>query len=417
MKLRVGAALFGLGVLLLVFAAGLPFYVAPAVTKLPYDLEPTTSIAEAKDARFLKITANGSSVSIDVPTATLRSNVEVIPQPDDTKDRLPKELKGDAVIWDVYQTVRRIDSEEVVSQYSTELALYRRSGAAAPWKDQWLNETGAQETPVGNVKYAGQVYKFPFGTGKRDYQVFDRDLKRAVPARFTGTETIKGVEAYRFEQRIENEVLATPESSLKTLLGKFSPGATSGQIVYSNTRTLWVDPVTGSYVNVREQQRKELRPDTGAPTVLLDADFNYTAETVSKSVATVKDNRFKIGLISFWGPIGAAVLGLIALVAGAWLVTRAGTAAAAARHRAEPAVAEPAVAAPVPAAAPAADPTPTRVDQEPVRDDAETVEQPRTEPAGGPLSDEIPPASTNWKGDESSVPAQRPAAADEAEKR
>ena len=123
MKLRVGAALFGLGVLLLVFAAGLPFYVAPSVTKLPYDLEPTTSVAEAKNAKFLKITRVGESVSIEVLQGDLVSSVEVIPQPDDTRDRLPKELKGDAVIWDVYQTVRRADTPDVVSQYSTELAL------------------------------------------------------------------------------------------------------------------------------------------------------------------------------------------------------------------------------------------------------------------------------------------------------
>ncbi|MFI6256513.1 DUF3068 domain-containing protein [Micromonospora zamorensis] len=394
MKLRVGAALFGLGVLLLVFAAGLPFYVAPSVTKLPYDLEPTTSVAEAKNAKFLKLTRVGESVSIEVLQGDLVSSVEVIPQPDDTKDRLPKELKGDAVIWDVYQTVRRADSPDVVSQYSTELALYRISGAAAPWKEQWLNESGAEQTPVGNVNYSGQIYKFPFGAGKRDYQVFDRDLKRAVPAKFIGTEKIKGIEAYRFEQRIENEVLNTPEASLKPLLGRFAPGATSGQIVYSNTRTLWIDPVTGSYVNVREQQNKELRPDTGTATVLLDADFNYNDDTVSRSVETVKDNRFKIGLISFWGPIAAGVLGLIALVVGVWLVTRTNDGAA--RHRADPAV------------APGADPTQTRVDQEPVRD-AETAEQPRTEPAGGPLTDEIPPASTNWKSEDPTVPAQRPA--------
>ncbi|MFF0468786.1 DUF3068 domain-containing protein [Micromonospora zamorensis] len=394
MKLRVGAALFGLGVLLLVFAAGLPFYVAPSVTKLPYDLEPTTSVAEAKNAKFLKITRVGESVSIEVLQGDLVSSVEVIPQPDDTRDRLPKELKGDAVIWDVYQTVRRADTPDVVSQYSTELALYRISGAAAPWKEQWLNESGAEQTPVGNVNYSGQIYKFPFGAGKRDYQVFDRDLKRAVPAKFVGTEKIKGIEAYRFEQRIENEVLNTPEASLKPLLGRFAPGATSGQIVYSNTRTLWIDPVTGSYVNVREQQNKELRPDTGTATVLLDADFNYNDDTVSRSVETVKDNRFKIGLISFWGPIAAGVLGLIALVVGVWLVTRTNDGAA--RHRADPAV------------APGADPTQTRVDQEPVRD-AETAEQPRTEPAGGPLTDEIPPASTNWKTEDPTVPAQRPA--------
>ncbi|SCL15152.1 Protein of unknown function [Micromonospora rhizosphaerae] len=379
MKLRVGAALFGLGVLLLVFAAGLPLYVAPAVTKLPYDLSKTTSTAQADNARFLKITKVGDSVTIDVPQATLVSNVEVIPQPEDTADRLPKGLVGKAVIWDVYQTVKRDDTKEVVSQYSTELALDRVSGAAAAWDDQWLNDTGAKEVPVGNITYSGQVYKFPFGTQKKDYDVFDRDLRQALPAKFTGTETIGGLEAYRFEQRIENATLQTPEGSIKALLGRFSPGASVGKVVYSNTRTLWVDPVTGAYLKVREQQHKELQPDVGETTVLLEADFNYTPDTIANSVKTAKSNRMKIDLVRLYVPIGAGVLGLLALVVGVLLVVRANGGDAA---RYAPGTA--------------------------------TVAYPQ---GGGPLTDEIPPATTNWRADgEPTVPDQR-AGADEPEKR
>ncbi|MFG1659610.1 DUF3068 domain-containing protein [Micromonospora chersina] len=385
MKLRVGAALFGLGVLLLVIAVGLPLYIAPAVTKLPYDLDRTTSKAEAVNARALKVTVVGDSVSIEVPQATLMSTVEVIPQPEDTADRLPKELAGKAVVWDVYQTVKN-SGGEVFSQYSTELALDRASGAAADWDEQWLNETGAEQTPVGNVTYEGQVYKFPFDTKKKEYLVFDRDLKRATPAKFTGTENVKGLEAYRFEQRIENETLNTPESNIKTLIGRFAPQATTGKVVYSNTRTLWVDPVTGAYLKVREQQHKEFQPDNGPVTVLLDADFNYTDDTIAKSVETAKDNRFKINMVRTYVPIGAGVLGVVALLAGMLLVLRGNGGDAAARHRL--------------AEAPAGGPS---------GDEA---------PVGGPLSDEIPPASTNWRTDEeSTVPAQRPAVDDEAEKR
>ncbi|TYB34225.1 DUF3068 domain-containing protein [Micromonospora sp. AP08] len=385
MKLRVGAALFGLGVLLLVIAVGLPLYIAPAVTKLPYDLDRTTSKAEAVNARALKVTVVGDSVSIEVPQATLMSTVEVIPQPEDTADRLPKELAGKAVVWDVYQTVKN-SGGEVFSQYSTELALDRASGAAADWDEQWLNETGAEQTPVGNVTYEGQVYKFPFDTKKKEYPVFDRDLKRATPAKFTGTEDVKGLEAYRFEQRIENETLNTPESNIKTLIGRFAPQATTGKVVYSNTRTLWVDPVTGAYVKVRERQHKEFQPDNGLVTVLLDADFNYTDDTIAKSVETAKDNRFKINMVRTYVPIGAGVLGVLALLAGMLLVLRGNGGDATARHRL--------------AEAPAGGPS---------GDEA---------PVGGPLSDEIPPASTNWRTDEeSTVPAQRPAVDDEAEKR
>ncbi|ABP52680.1 DUF3068 domain-containing protein [Salinispora tropica] len=332
MKLRVSAALFGLGVLLLVFAVGLPLYVAPAISKLPYDLKPTTLVAEANNARFLQITADSETVTVEVPRATLRSTIEVLPQPGDTKDRLPDQLKGDAVIWDVYQTVVRSDTQDPITMYSTQLALYRVSAEAAPWDDQWLKQDDSDETPRGNVSYSGLIYKFPFGAEKKDYPVFDRDLKEAIPATFVGTETVEGVEVYRYEQRIENRVLDTPEESLQVLLSTFAPGSTTGEIVYSNTRTYWVDPVTGAWVDVREQQRKELRPDVGSTTVLLDADFNYTDDTVNNSVESVKTNRLKIGLARLWGPIAAGVLGLIALAVGLRLFLQTGGAAG--RHAA-----------------------------------------------------------------------------------
>ncbi|MFC4146833.1 DUF3068 domain-containing protein [Micromonospora mangrovi] len=401
MKLRVGAALFGLGVLLLVVAIGLPLYIGPAVTKLPYDLARTTSKAEAVNARALKVTVSGDSVSIEVPQATLLSSVEVIPQPEDTADLLPKDLAGKAVVWDVFQTVKNSANDEVFSQYSTELALDRASGAAVDWSEQWLNETGEDKTPVGNVSYEGQIYKFPFDTKKKDYDVFDRDLKRSTPAKFTGTENVKGIEAYRFEQKIENETLNTPESSLKTLINRFAPTATSGKVVYSNTRTLWVDPVTGAYLDLREQQHKEFQPDTGAATVLLDADFRYTPDTVANSVKTAKDNRFKIGMVRTYVPIGAGVLGLLALAAGLLLVLRS-NADSAARHRL--------------AAASAGGAAPAVVD---ATDERDTAEQPTVEHEGGPLSDEIPPATTNWRAEEEpTVPTQRSGAdEDETERR
>ena len=55
MKRVFGTVLFGLGVLCLVLAIGLPLYVAPAVTKLPYDLDKSTSLVEAKGATFLQL--------------------------------------------------------------------------------------------------------------------------------------------------------------------------------------------------------------------------------------------------------------------------------------------------------------------------------------------------------------------------
>ncbi|PZG15826.1 DUF3068 domain-containing protein [Micromonospora craterilacus] len=373
----VGAVLFGGGVLLLALAAGLVFVVKPAMTKLPYDLDPSTSVAEAKGATFLQIT-NGA---VAINRADLKSTVLVTPERAKTA-ALSGDLAGDTVIWRVGQTVDRTDTKELVSAYGAELALDRVSGAAVEWNEQYLDDSGAAE----KVPFAGQVYKFPFNSAQGNYEVFDRDLRQTRMAEYKGTEDVDGLEAYRYEQVITDEKLALAPDRVAVLLGALAPGATSGDVVYSNTRTVWVDPVTGSYVNVREQQKKVLVPNVGTPVTLLDADFSYNDETVASSVERAKTSRGQLTILGVYAPIGIAVLGLV-LIAVALLVSRRAAPAAVARH--------------------AADPTPTRVDQPPVRDD---------EPEGGPLTDEIPPASTNWKSDEPAVPGQRPAQ-DESEKR
>ncbi|MEG3633349.1 DUF3068 domain-containing protein [Micromonospora palythoicola] len=367
----VGAVLFGGGVLLLALAAGLVFVVKPAMTKLPYDLDSSTSVAEAKGATFLQIT-NGA---VAINQGDLRSTVQVTPERAKTA-ALSGDLAGDAVVWRVGQTVERTDSKELVSAYGAELALDRVSAAAVDWNEQFLDESGTPE----KVAFAGQVYKFPFDSAQGNYEVFDRDLRQTRMAEFKGTEEINGVEAYRYEQVITDEKLPLATDRVGLLLGALAPGSTSGDVVYSNTRTVWVDPVTGSYLKVREQQKKVLVPNTGTPVTLLDADFSYNEETVASSVDRAKESRNQLNILGVFAPLGLAVLGLVLILVGL-LVSRTRRPATVARHA-------------------AADPAPTRVDQPPVRDDARE---------GGPLTDEIPPASTNWKSEESTVPSQRSA--------
>lgn len=332
MRRILGAVLTGLGMLLLVLAVALPFYVAPAVTKLPYDMvacpKPTEpqpsgclkpSVVEAPSARFLQIKAVADGVDINVNTANLRATTEVLPQAKITADEQAAGRLGDnAVVWDVYSTVRRIDTNEIISASSTELAIDRVTGAAVDWKNQWLDESGTKDT---TIKYTDQVYKFPFGTEKRDYKIFDTDLRTALPAKFTAVETIEGIEVYHFVQNVPDTQLPVPEDSVKTLLGRFVPEATSGQVFYRNTREVWVEPNTGAYLKVRERPHQELRPNTGATQVLLDADFVYTQDTIVNSAKGAGDNVALLKLVRVYLPIGAAIIGLLLLGGGIALLS------------------------------------------------------------------------------------------------
>jgi hypothetical protein len=325
-----GLVLVGLGGLLIVFAIGLPVYVAPSVTKLPYDMQLCPpddqeqpegclkpSVAEATGAQFLQ------RDGLEIRQGTLRSTTEVVPQAKKTADwqgTAPAIRLGDnAIIWDVYGEARWVDGNDaLISAYSTELAIDRATGAGIDWDGQWLDEDDLGTIPQGNVNYDGaQVYKFPFGTEKKDYLIYDRDLRRALPAQFVEVTTVGGLEAYLFRQTIApQDAQNVSPASLNALRGRFAPSATSAKVVYSNTREVWVDPVTGAYLDVREQQNKTLVPADGTDgeTTLLRADFRYTEETVANAVESAKGNHSRLMLVKVYGPILLGVVALILLV-------------------------------------------------------------------------------------------------------
>jgi hypothetical protein len=313
-KRVVGIVLFGIGVLFIVLAVGLPLYVAPAVTKLPYDLARTTSIVEAKNATFLQVKPDGATINAN---KDLRSTTNVVPRPDLT-ERQQKELNDKAVIWDVYSSTARIDNGEKISESITEIALDRVSGVPVAWSGAFVDD-GTKT----NTKFAGQIYKFPFHTAKKDYQYWDGELGASAPAaKFEGVETVGGVEVYRFKQTIPWSKTVSDPGTISFLLSTFAKGATSGDIWYRNTKTLWVEPVTGAFLNVREERELQLRDDKNGAATLLRADFTYTKETMDNSVKTAKDNKTKIELISVYAPIGLGVLGLILLITGPLLMRR-----------------------------------------------------------------------------------------------
>ena len=81
---------------------------------------------------------------------------------------------------------------------------------------------------------------------------------------------------------------------------------------YSDTRIVWVDPVTGVIVKGTEHQVRTFAD--GAPAADITLTFNKTA--VDYQLKQAKDGRNKINLLTVWLPLIALVLGIVFLVAG-----------------------------------------------------------------------------------------------------
>src|SRR5262249_12351386 len=154
-------------------------------------------------------------------------------------------------------------------------------GAAADWDGAWESD-GSSEV---KTKFEGHSYKFPFNTQKKDYPVWDDTLHKTFPAHFKGTTQVKGVDVYKFEAVIDLSQVQVSASDPWLLLGFPAPDAKDGKVFYNNTKTSLVEPVTGQFLGVREQQHEELVTDTGETKVLLNADFNYVPKTTDDSVS------------------------------------------------------------------------------------------------------------------------------------
>jgi hypothetical protein len=321
-----GTVFLGVGALTLVLAIGLRLAVAPEVGKLSYATRacPTSpgaessgclkpSVAEATGATYLAVEPD-----LVVSRGTLRATVRVVPQSKVSADEQEAgRLDGNAIVWGVSTTVVRTDTDSVVSQSLTQLALDRTTGAAVAWDGQWIDDTGTVDR---SITYSGQTYTFPFGTSRQDYRIYDSRVRAASPATYVESTELDGLPVYRFTQTIPDTAVALSADRLGLLLDRLAPGATSGTLFYRTTRDVWVEPVTGAFIKVREHPHQELRPDGGTPVILLDADFTDTDDTVRANVAYTRANLLRLDTIGRYAPIGLGVLAVALLVGGFLLV-------------------------------------------------------------------------------------------------
>jgi hypothetical protein len=105
------------------------------------------------------------------------------------------------------------------------------------------------------------------------------------------------------------------------LLSFLAPWAKTATMSYQATRTMWVEPLTGAIVGYKEQQHREIVPDTGSSVTILDATFQYNQATLTAVHDQAQQGRFLLLLLGRYLPIGLLVIGLVSAVFG-YLVTR-----------------------------------------------------------------------------------------------
>ena len=290
MARRVGFVLVFVGLFLLFFGLFVRFYAYPRLMKAPLD-QYSTPVATGTGTYF-----NRSPDTLAEVDGAQLMNKRIV--------------RGDVAagtdevaVWDSFNSTIDTADQGVITATQERIALDRVTAQSV----QCCGE---------NPRHQGLTLKFPFGTEKTTYQFWDGPAGRALPAAFTRTETLNGVGVYRFEQRIGPMDVGDQEIP-GSLAGDPDTPSVQTNIIYSNLKTLWVEPATGIIVKAQQDATQVLETQGGEQVLtLIDAVLTYDEATVEQNAEDAASGANRLRLLGTILPITALLLGLISVGAG-----------------------------------------------------------------------------------------------------
>jgi hypothetical protein len=318
MRGKLGSFLLGLGAFLLVAGLLLRFYAYPRVAVAPIDQDSTSTLV-GPDATVFDI-ATLKEIQTDL-TTTARTVGDI---------KASKEAGDDVRVW--VNTSSTKDSDGVVRSRSLERAAFGTfTGEAVNCCGEFYSSVEGEEKAV---EHHGLVFKFPFNTQKKTYDFWDSTLLKAVPIDYVETGDVLGTKAYKFEHTIEPTVTGTVEVPA-SVLGEPGEGNLEAERVYSNVRTLWVEPETGVVLKRSEAQDNTLRYDGEDRVTTTKVTTGYDDATVKYNVDEYGGMGRLLKLVRITLPVAFVILGLLAVSLGVFFSPRRRTEAAHSRAHAE----------------------------------------------------------------------------------
>ena len=283
MRKTVGFVLLGLAGFLLTAAVLALVYVPGAVEKTPLDIDTTTRLSGTASALPTGDPGPIKAVSHTVADAQASDDDVVV---FDTFSCLMRDVPGSP-------DCTEDDGEDspLITAGTDRFATDRRTALAV----DDVTYVGTASEP-----HDGLVNKWPFYPAQETYQYWDGLLGRSVDAVFAGEDVIDGLDTYKYQVTITDEP------------AEISSGISG---TYSTDKTLWIDQVTGTIIDQKEEQSRAL--DDG--TAVLALQIGFTPETVTANVEDAKANGSQLSLVNS-APWVLGLLGLLALAGGAFLI-------------------------------------------------------------------------------------------------
>jgi hypothetical protein len=350
---RSRALVIALGIFFVGIAALAKFYAYPTLAVAPAD-QIAHTVSVGRDATIFSVADLAEKTGVKLESRrTVRGDVVAAKE-------ISKALNRDVVVFDT--AVVTDDSENYqfpeddskaeelpLSFVQERVVLDAHTGEAVRWNPTDANVNSGEyitttltkadrlkpdETSPFFKGHEGLVLKFPFGTEKKTYQFWDSTTRKAFPIDFKEETELNGLKVYVFEQEVpEQELpLAKPLMVPGSLVGELGRDSVEVQRSYQNTRTLWIEPVTGAIIKGKEQQVATLdykgEPKVTATRVSIEYDDDTVKKNVEGAVVDgVEEGGYKskaaqLHLIGFWVPLISLIIGLLLLGLVAFLDLR-----------------------------------------------------------------------------------------------
>jgi hypothetical protein len=292
-------------------AALLRFYISDQIVRAPRNVHSISQLVGTNSRYFdtsIGQPRNGATVTL---TATIRGDTEA--------------ATDDTAVWETATVLEDIPNGKTVSNNNRQLELGQFRLAFDRKTATLVNccRSTATPAPGGPEMYGGSF--FPFGMERRTYNVWDSETNRAWPMRFEGTDTVEGMEVYRYVQRVDpTNTGPAPATVPSTLLGLPGPQRLlPADRWYAGTVTTWIEPRSGVVVDRRQQITSSVRGRNGqGEFITAQLDLRLTAQDRQELVDQASGASTSILWLRTAGPLLALGLGLVLLVVAAALIAR-----------------------------------------------------------------------------------------------
>ncbi len=291
MRRVIGLILAGLGAFFIVIAIVLPTWITSQVIKFPLN-EYETATLTATNATYFSAT---KLTEVHGVNASAQYTIK----------GLASAGNSSTAVWQEFSAVNDTTNHVQIQLMKRQFAFDRRTAQLVPCCGENINGNSS-------IRQTGVVgYVFPFGTQKQTYQVFDTTTNTTEPFKYSGTDTVHGIQTYKFTEDVAPVKIG------------FSPLSNTDPEFYTIHLVYLVDPETGALLAVNEHQKLyTINAITGATThTLFDADLVTTPATVTAIVALDNNGRNKIVLLETWLPLAMGIVGAL-LVIGGFLLSR-----------------------------------------------------------------------------------------------